>query len=231
LGSNEEALVMGETWGEVARHEVAKRECLYFDDVLAEIRHRIPADALPLAAVTCAEHLLARHLAVPPGDQRPFTAGWRGPISSLWRALANPQGADRISVEGALRAFRESDLNHSDGQDGPDDADDAAAAACAYAAEAHLERNGTSAFSAVSRVVDEAFARVDVQKADAQPAVPSDSEFIDDCCHPIVQSELRWLLALASLLAANPLESATVARARRHALDGLADFGTSEAGR
>ena len=209
---------MGKTWRDVARREVMKRECLYFADVLAELRHRIRREARPLFAATCAERLLTRHLALRAADQRPFTVGWRSPLNSLWQALESPETGDAAPVKRALQTFREGNLNHSDGQDGPDDADHDPAAACIYAAEAYLNPNEDFAFWAASRVVDEAFSRVEAQ----QEATHADgiSELVEECCHPIVQRALGWLLTLASLVEASPLDRKTVGDARMHAVNG-----------
>lgn len=207
---------MVETLGDMARAEVAKRKRVYYDDVLAEIRDSLSPQSAPLLAAACAERLLLRHLALPPENQRPFTVGWRAPMNALWRALTSSGAAsDRRAVECALGAFYHSALNHSDGQDGPDDADDDSAAACIYAAEAFLEGDVDSASWAASRLVDDAFSRAADERRAAVATVEDVLEFVEDCCHVLVQQELRWLIEVADLSTSSPLTNDIIAETRK----------------
>lgn len=53
---------------------------------------------------------------------------------------------------------------------------------------------------------------------EAQKAPTGDvSDFIEDCCHPLVQSELQWLLELVELVQATPKVDAIKDEARKRA--------------
>src|SRR6266496_6127516 len=120
---------------------VRKRGSLYFSDVLAGIRSRLPAIPHAAVAAACAERLLTRHLNQPPASQRPFTISWRRPMDCIWGVLGEAADTARLRCEvaDALQRFYDSPLNHSDGQDGPDDAADDPAAACICAAKSLIE--------------------------------------------------------------------------------------------
>ncbi len=210
---------MNETWGDIARVKMPKRNCLYFADVLDDIKKRLSLQSSILLSAACAERMLMRHLALPPDKQRKFTTTWRVPMDALWRALSSAgRTSDKKDIEDKLYAFYESPLNHSNGQDGPDDADDDAAAACIYACEAFFNGNSDSAFYAVSRLVADAFARIPIQDQDIMR--DNVDNFVEDCCHRLVQEELHWLLDMSHLLHTPPLTDNVIAEVHKLTLTG-----------
>jgi len=103
------------------------------------------------------------------------------------------------------------------GQDGPDDADHDPAAAFIYAAESLIRDSAESAGYAMSRVVDDAFSRAADDREGSEPATSRVDAFIADCCHPIVQRELRWWQSIFAYVQAHPLSHATITELRRQA--------------
>jgi hypothetical protein len=207
------------TWGDIAHDAVRQRGVLYPSDLLNDLRARLSSVAYPAIAAACAERLLSRHLQLPIGSQRPFTASCRRPLDSIWGLLASGPdfAALRRDVEHWLQSYYGSPLNHSDGQDGPDDADHDPAAATIFAAESLVQSSPDSAGYAMGRVVDDAFYRAADDRELTRPPTGGVDDFIADCCHPIVQDELCWLQRIFSYVQSHELSYATVTELRHQA--------------
>ncbi len=207
------------TWGDTARDTVRERGDLFYSEVLDRLTTQLPSVAYPVIAAASAERLLSRHLQLPASSQRPFTVTCRHPLDCVWGVLAGQTDAIALrgEVERWLQSFYDSPLNHSDGQDGPDDADHDPAAAFIYAAESLIRNSAESAGYAMSRVVDDAFARAADERETSKHATGRVDDFIADCCHPIVQRELRWLQSIFAHVQTHPLSHATITELRRQA--------------
>jgi hypothetical protein len=137
----------------------------------------------------------------------------------MWGVLSGaPDAADlQAEIADALGRFEKSPLNHNDGPDGPDDADHDPAAACIYAAESLVRGMPDRATAAVSRLVDDAFSRVEEQREWKPEWETQTDAFVADCCHPVVQCELRWVNQVMEYVENHPLNSESVAELRRRA--------------
>lgn len=206
-------------WGDIARDALRQREVPYFSDVLDSLRTRLPSVAYAAIAAACAERLLSRHLQLPSSNQRPFTASCRQPLDSIWGVLPSaPDSAALLrDIEHWLQSYYDSPLNHSDGQDGPDDADHDPAATTIFAAESLIQSSPESAGYAMGRVADDAFYRAADDREAATPPTGRVDDFIADCCHPIVQNELRWLQRIFDYVQSHELSHATVTELRHQA--------------
>ncbi|HEY3898208.1 MAG TPA: hypothetical protein VGM54_06325 [Chthoniobacter sp.] len=206
-------------WEEIAQDVLRQREVPYFSNVLDSLRTRLPSIAYAVIAAACAERLLSRHLQLPSSSQRPFTASCRQPLDCIWGVLAaaSDSVAFRRDLERWLHSYYDSPLNHSDGQDGPDDADHDPAAATIFAAESLIQSSPESAGHAMGRVMDDAFYRATDDREAATPPTRRVDDFIADCCHPIVQDELRWLQRIFSYVQSHDLSHATVTELRHQA--------------
>jgi hypothetical protein len=207
------------TWGDIAKDAVRKRGVAYYDDVLDHLKARLSTVAYSAIAASCAERLLTRHLQLPSASQRPFTASCRHPLDCMWGVLASQPDSARLrgEVERWLQSYYDSPLNHSDGEDGPDDADHDPAAAFIYAAESLLQESSESAGYAISRLLDDAFYRAADAREAIKPPKGNVDEFIADCCHPIVQDELRWIQSTFAYVQSHPLSDATAMELRHKA--------------
>lgn len=207
------------TWGDIARDAVRQRDLLYFSDVLDKLRTQLASVSYVAIAAACAERLLSRHLDLPKASQRPFTVSCRRPLDCIWGVLGSQSdsAALRREIEQWLQRFYHSPLNHSDGQDGPDDADHDPAAATIYAAESLIRQSPESAAYAMGRVVDDAFDRIVEDRESIESPTGQIDDFIADCCHPIVQYELRWLQRIFTYVQVHELSCATVAELRHQA--------------
>lgn len=206
------------TWGDTAREATRQHGYLFFSDVLKQITAQLPTVAFPAIAAACAERLLTRHLQLPASMHRPFTLTCREPLDCMWGVLVGQTDADaRAEVERWLQSFHDSPLNLCDGQDGPDDADHDPAAAVVYAAESLIGNSAESAGYAMSRLIDDAFSRAADAREASKPATGQVDEFIADCCHPHVQSELRWLQSVFDYIQTNSPSQATVTELRHQA--------------
>ena len=207
------------TWGDIAQDAVRKRGVLYSFDVLDHITAQLPTVPYAALAASCAERLLSRHLQLPSTTQRPFTASCRHSLDCMWGVLAPQPDSVRLrgEIEHWLQSYYDSPLNHSDGQDGPDDADHDPAAAFIYATESLIQQSSESAGYAMSRLVDDAFYRAADDREAVKPPTGDVDDFIADCCHPIVQGELRWLQSVFAYIQTHPLSHATVTELRHQA--------------
>src|SRR6185437_4754736 len=102
----------------IAQDAVRQRGDLFFSDVLGRIIPQLPSVAYAAIAAACAERLLSRHLRISVGSQRPFTITCRRPLDCIWGVLASLPDSTilRGEVEHWLQSYRDSSLNHCDGQ-------------------------------------------------------------------------------------------------------------------
>lgn len=207
------------TWGDIAQDAVRKRGVLYHSDVLDLLRAQLPSVIYSAIAAACAERLLTRHLQLPGSSHRPFTVGCRHPLDCIWGVLASAPHSTtlRRDIEHWLQSYYESPLNHSDGQDGPDDADHDPAAATIFAAVSLIQSSPEAAGYAMGRLVDDAFYRAADDRELTQSPTGRVDDFIADCCHPVVQDELRWLQRIFSYVQSHELSHATVTELRHQA--------------
>ncbi len=187
------------------REMVRQRRSLYYSDVLAGISAGLHPRSYSVVAVACAERLLTRHLGLPENMRLPFTATLRHPMDCIWEILADTANAARLRVEvtDTLQRFYNSPLNQkhlSDGQYWPGEAKWNAAAACIYAAESIVQHFSYAEGLAVSRLVDDAFARAAVGRKLSSRESGKMSEVVERCCHPIVQHELQWIQQLVNYI-------------------------------
>lgn len=180
------------------REQLQRRGVPYFADVQAQVARRLSRlsnDARTAFAAACAERLMQRHEALPKGQQRPFTLGWRPVLNAIWEGLERGDEGSRRRVREALDAFRAGPYNHHDGQDGPDDADKDAAAASLYAAESFVGGEPRAAEWAAVRAIEAAFEIAGAELEDARGGVVAEAERdllaeTREAMHPAVQGEL-----------------------------------------
>jgi hypothetical protein len=207
------------TWGEIAKDAVRRRGYLYFSEVLDQLNKELRSVSYEAIGASCAERLLSSHLRLPEGEQQPFTVGCRRPLDCIWSVLASGPESPGLSEEIRqwLNAFYTGPLNHDEGQDGPNDADHDPAAASIYAAESLISHSPQAAGYAMSRVIDHAFSCAATARETTGPGKGNIDEFIADCCHPITQQELHWLMTIFTYAKSRPLLPATITQLRRYA--------------
>jgi len=189
--------------GDIAREELAHLGLLDFQEVRQ--RQRGLLDAMPhqqraAFAAAVAERLVRAHEALPPGERKPYTLGWRELLDAVWRGLAG-DGQAFTDISAALARFYLSPQHHHHGQNGPNDADDDPVAATYYAAECFLHGCTDFAVWAAGRGIDTVVRQADDDVA-WQTRRPEDiSEFAWVLAHPACQGELAKQLEDLELLA------------------------------
>jgi hypothetical protein len=160
------------------------------------------AEAKATVAALCAQRLLDEEALVGVGDEKEFAVSWVPVFRDVWNDLETvPSPTRRKRIERSYKSYLNSPYANPQTEEEAEVGDNNAVAAAVYATRVYLFDDLECLRRTINRLFQGASWRLSVEEGD-RGLRPTD--FLAEDSHPIVQTDVRLVLAALDILGGSP---------------------------